>query len=164
LSDGGISDQPRRELANVTSYNDLHVAMRARAAELKISRAEIDRLAGLASGHAGKLLAPRPLKRLGDDLVGFVIPALAMKLVLIEDLQSLAQIRARSRIRDERAVRSAAVEFTISRRFLRRIGKKGGANSRKYMTRARASALSRKANMIRWRDVKAAVRRQNGAG
>ena len=65
-------DQPRREI-EVRGYADLHTALRERATELKISRNEIDRLAGLVSGHAGKILAPRPLRRMQDETLAFML-------------------------------------------------------------------------------------------
>jgi hypothetical protein len=42
------------------------------------------------------------------------------------------------------------VNIRLTRKFLREIAAKGGANSRKYMTRRQASALARKAIQARW--------------
>jgi hypothetical protein len=143
-------DQPR-ELGQITGYADLHRLMRERAAELNISRSDIDRLAGLASGHAGKLLAPRPIRRLGDDTLGFVLPALGMKLVAMEDLQAVERIRATTEPRDGSKDHShnRVVILEFSRRHFQRMGRIGGANSRKYMTPAQASALGRRAAAAR---------------
>jgi hypothetical protein len=152
-----LTDQ-RREFGEICSYLDLHRLMRERAAELNVSRSEIDRLAGLASGHAGKLLAPRPIRRLGDDTLGFVLPALGMKLIAVEDLQAVERINATAEPRDDGKDHSAVVTLQFSRRHFQRIGRRGGAASRKYMTRAAASALGRKAAAAR------RPRRQNGAG
>ena len=70
-----------------------------------------NQLARLPSGYAAKVLAPRPIKGLSDDnLLGFMLPALGARLVLIEDEASLAQIRLRATPRDRTAVRMHALE------------------------------------------------------
>jgi hypothetical protein len=145
-------------LGTVNSYSDLHTIMRARAEALEISREQIDYISGLQSGYSSKVLAPVPSKRLGPLTMTLMLPALGMKLVAVEDAEALAQIGTRMvRRQSKHAVHAKAVEYKLSRRFLRRIARKGGANSRRYMTRQRATELARHANAIRWAAVKAAV-------
>ncbi len=69
-----------RVLAVATDYASLLDIFRARAAELGITRTEIDEIGGLASGHAGKLLAPRPTKGLGMRSLCLMLGALALRL------------------------------------------------------------------------------------
>lgn len=152
-----------RVLGSVASYADLHELMRARADELEISRQAIDQLARLQPGYAGKLLSPRPMRRLTDETLGFVLPALGMRLVLVEDLESLEQIKARASKRNNGCTSHAStVRYTISRRELRRRQRKGGKNSRAYLSKSKVRQLARKAgiagNLVRWRDVKAAAK------
>jgi len=61
--------EPRR-LATVRDYAELHLALRARAEELALSRTTLDEIAGLTPGHSSKLLAPRPIKFLGRVSLG----------------------------------------------------------------------------------------------
>jgi hypothetical protein len=151
-------------LGQIASYADLHRLMRVRADELQLSRLTIDRLAGLPSGYASKVLAPKPARGLSDrNLLGFMLPALGMKLVAVEDDEILAIIRGKADKRDNtKTSHSAVVSFSLSKRFLRKIGRKGGANSRKYLSRERVTELARKAGkagaIARWADVKAVAR------
>jgi hypothetical protein len=137
-----MTDQP---LAEIRDYNSLHQALRIRAAQLEISRLDLDRLAYLTPGHASKLLSPRPTKWLGNQTLNFVLPALGVKLILVEDPEALARIRATTRRRNSKldpTKRNAAVSFSLSNRFFRRIGRKGGENSRKYMMPERATEIA----------------------
>jgi hypothetical protein len=156
-----MTDQPR-ELGEVYSYTDLHRLMRLRAAELKISRSEIDRLAGLASGHAGKILAPRPLRRAGDQTIPFLLPALGMKLIAVEDLQAVERIKTRAEPRDEGKDHSSVVILEFSRRHFRRIGRKGGQNSRRFLSPKERTRLARRAGLAS-AEARRKRRRQKGA-
>ncbi len=122
--------------------------MRARAVEIGISREVLDEISGLPDGYSSKLLAPRPIKHMGDLAMGEALPVLGMKLVAIEDLEALKRTLAHSKYKKRNTSwdkHNVAVSYQLSRRFLRRIGRKGGKNSRKYMTRERATELARKA-------------------
>lgn len=141
-----------RILGDVNKYSDLHEIMRARADELGLTREHIDELAGLHSGYAAKLLSPKPIKKLGDLLLGLMMPGLGMRLVAIEDLDALERITRRG-LRREFAtdMHAGTVHIQFSRKFMRKIQRKGGANSRKYLTKRKASALGRRAAKARWR-------------
>jgi hypothetical protein len=76
----------------IRSYDDLHRALRARANELNFSRAELDRLAGVTSGYASKLLAPRPLKRMSPYTFTLMVGALGIRLRVEEDPEALERI------------------------------------------------------------------------
>jgi len=118
---------------------------------LQISREALDEIAGLQSGYAAKLLAPKPSRKLGDMSMACMLPALGAKRVLVEDDDALAQINNRMVKRDSRAAMHAvAVHYQPSRRFLRRIARKGGLNSRKNLDPERRTELARKAAKARW--------------
>lgn len=72
-------------------YSDVIMALRDRAVALQIKRADIDQLAGLATGHAGKLLSPRPTKGLGPTSWGPTLEALGLRLILVEDTAATAR-------------------------------------------------------------------------
>jgi hypothetical protein len=65
---------PRR-LATVHNYHELHAALRARAAELRITREAIDAVAGLQGGYPAKALAPIPSQEDFTVAAGLMIDA-----------------------------------------------------------------------------------------
>ena len=151
MTDGvTIANGAPRTLGTVQSYDDLHQLMRARADELNISRLDLDRGASLCSGHVSKILSPQKIKSASWETLSFLLPALGAALVLVEDLESLEQIRKRFPERHASAIRNGAVHFVFSRRHMRKIARKGGANSRKNMSPRQRRALARKAAMARW--------------
>lgn len=141
-----------RLLGEIWSYEDLHRVMRARANELQLSRETIDAIAGVQPGYAAKLLSPRPMKKLGSLSMSLIFPALGMKLIAVVDEEKTRDLQGRSSFSTRMGgkVRDDAVNYQVSKRFLRKIGRKGGANSRLYMSKKRASELGRKAVMMRW--------------
>jgi hypothetical protein len=76
----------------VRSLEDIQVELRAIAETRGMTRLTIDELAGLASGHAAKLLGPIPAKRLGPETLPRLLRALALRLVLEDDPERLAEI------------------------------------------------------------------------
>lgn len=130
-----------------TGYDGLQRAFRARADELQLSRTQIEELAGLTGGHAGKLLAPYPVRAIGRTTLGPLLYALKAKLILVPD-ESIVwtddpgkrnESQARSRkpletgianIPEVRSIRRKVLHETLSK-----FGRKGGLKSAK----ARAS-------------------------
>ena len=51
------TDEAPRVIAEVRDYEDLLLALRARAEEINASREEIDRITGWADGYCAKLLS-----------------------------------------------------------------------------------------------------------
>jgi hypothetical protein len=83
-----------RQLAEIADYADLHAALRARAEALNISRATLDDTAGLQDGYSGKVLAVPPVKGIGPRTLGLLLGGLAVKLILVEDLEQLDRVRS----------------------------------------------------------------------
>lgn len=138
-------------LGEVRNYEDLANVLRARADELQLTRRDIDRLGNLPAGYASTLLAPRPTKHFGPESLAAILPALGVLLVVVEDPESLAQIAARRDPRDKpKPMASAAYHFKLSRRFLKRIGRKGGQARMTKMTRRERSRVSRMGARARW--------------
>ena len=83
-----------------TDYRTLHETCRARADELGISRAEIDRLAGYPSGYAGKLLGKnggepgRKNKKMWPFALESMLGVLGLKMLLLEDEAATAKTLA----------------------------------------------------------------------
>src|SRR5262245_40784535 len=146
--------EPPRILAEVVSYADLHHAMRARAEELEVSRQTIDDLAGLQDGYASKLLCDPPVKRLSWDFAAIILPALGLKLALLEDQDALAKLQHRMTRRRGRSVRVAlglspqdrarALHLEQCRRGGEQRAAKLSARRRSEIARLGAQSLNRK--------------------
>ena len=89
-----VTDSPR-QLGVCHDYDGLHRILRDRAEELNVSRTTLDEAAGFTSGHASKLLAPRPLKKLGATTLGLMLQVMGLKLVVVEDPEQLQRISAK---------------------------------------------------------------------
>jgi hypothetical protein len=151
-------------LAMVSNYCDLIVALRARCEELRISREALDHISGLQSGYAGKLLAmPRPqtsMRVLGRTSFDLMLPALGLKLAVLED--EAAMRRLRKRLGDphlETMVRAKPLSTVASTNsppglraiFLRTIGTLGGYARASKLSPKRRIAIARRAAKTRWR-------------
>jgi hypothetical protein len=145
--------QPQaRELAHVTDYYSLISAFRARAAEMHIATGSdnVAHVAGIAHGYLGKLLAPRPVRRIGMQSLGPVLGVLGVKIIVVEDEDALRRFGSRLKRRNDNLVRSAASEFRLTHRWLRKIASKGGKSRDAKLTPEQRSELARELNRIRW--------------
>lgn len=145
----------RRELGTIRSYSDLLAAFRAQVANLNINYAMLDELAGYTSTYSTKVLAADPARHFSADLFNAYLEALCIDLVAYHNPKKHEKLREKFKHKlVERetlpAKHSAAVVVKFSRRYLHRIAKKGGHNSRKYMSEEQATALARKASLARW--------------
>src|SRR5215813_12062257 len=82
-------------VCEVTGLADVLHALRARAEEIDIGRLTIDELAGLSLGHASKVLADPPMKRMSVDTVTVIAPAMGLKLLLVKDPDATAKMQRR---------------------------------------------------------------------
>jgi hypothetical protein len=88
---------PARLGQAITTYRILVETFRQRADELELSRSEIDRIAGLPSGYAGKILsvgAAKKPKRMGMISLENMLATLGLKIILIEDEAATARTLA----------------------------------------------------------------------
>jgi hypothetical protein len=154
-----------RQLGVVRDYNGLIEICRSRAEELQLTREAIDQLAGFTSGHASKLLTPQPMKVMANETLASLIPALGLELIVVEDPQSVEEIKKRGFKRNAlRAKHAGTVHIRLSERHMRKIRRLGGQNSRKHMTKAKARQLARKAAAARWSAAKAMAKLKGNAG
>jgi hypothetical protein len=84
----------------VEGYKDLIEACRQRAGGLALSRLEIDRLAGLPAGWAGKLLGKgtaetRKLKRMWPSSLEAILGTLGLQIIVVEDHAATSRTLAR---------------------------------------------------------------------
>jgi hypothetical protein len=153
-----------RVLSTFNDYAGFLHAMRARAAErqIAISSDEAHNVAGLSDRRITQMLSLRTLRniqsvrRVGILSLGPLLGVLGVKLVMVEDAEAVERFGSRLKKRNNNLVHSGTVHITMSTRYLRKIQKKGGKNSRKNMSKAKARRLGRRAALIRWADVKEA--------
>jgi len=142
-------DEPR-VIADVTSYEQMLAALRARVNELQLNGERFDEFAGLPRGYLSKLIGAKPIRRLGMTSFAPVLTGLGLRLLVIEDNAATERLKNKLPPRNQSYVRSVAVHTNLTRRFLRKIGAKGGENSRKYLGKRLVKQLARKAAAARW--------------
>lgn len=96
-----VNPVPAKLGRSFSSYRVLIETCRARAEELDLSRAELDRLSGLPAGYSGKLLGnvensekPKNQKRVWRVGLEAMLGALGLKIVVIEDEAAAARTLA----------------------------------------------------------------------
>ncbi len=80
-----------RPIATIATHADLVAAIKARLAELQLPYLGADAVAGLASGHTGKLLCG--LKGFGAISLFALLDMMGCSLVLVEDEAKTARAR-----------------------------------------------------------------------
>jgi len=137
-------------IADVTSYEQMLAALRARVNELQLNGERFDEFAGLPRGYLSKLIGAKPIRRLGMTSFAPVLAGLGLRLLVIEDNAATERLKNRLPPRNQSYVRSVAVHGHLTTRFLQKIGRKGGENSRKYLGKRMVKQLARKAALARW--------------
>lgn len=97
-------DETTQPLAEIKDYRSLVEAARARIDELNISLDTVDTLAGFADRWTSKILSPSqsPTKRMGWGSLWPLLDALGLKLVVVENPETM------ERYRDRRVKRNAS--------------------------------------------------------
>jgi len=144
-------DDERRVIADVTSYEQMLAALRARVNELQLNGERFDEFAGLPRGYLSKLIGAKPIRRLGMTSFAPVLAGLGLRLLVIEDNAATERLKNKLPPRNQSYVRSVAVHTNVTTRFVRKIGAKGGENSRKYLGKRLVKQLARKAAAARWK-------------
>jgi hypothetical protein len=140
-----------RVLADVGSYEALLAALRQRVSELQIHGERFDAFCGLPEGYLSKLIGVKPVRRIGMQSFAPLMAGLGLRLLVIEDQEATARLKNKLPPRNESYVRSVAVHGHLTTRFLQKIGRKGGENSRVNLGKRLRKQLARKAALARWR-------------
>jgi hypothetical protein len=142
-----------RVIAEFNDYPGILAAMRLRAQEQKIpiGSPEVAEVAGIPDHYLAKLLSPKMPRRLGMLSMPGVLAVLGVKLVMVESRPAMERYGNRLPKRNDSCVHAGTVHFALSGKHMRAIRRKGGQNSRKYMSAREARALARKAARARWR-------------
>ena len=80
-----------------------------------------------------------------------VLAGLGLRCLLVVDEEATRRLTERLPPRNQSFVRSVAVHGHLTTRFLQKIGRKGGENSRKHLGKRLVKQLARKAAAARWK-------------
>jgi len=146
-----------RVIAEFSDYSGLLAALRSIREMRNISFEKLDEIVGAPTGYFSKVFAPKSERKITMQSMGWAMAGLGVKAILVDDLEMLERLKTRYDQRDNKVVRAGTVHILLSRNLMRQNQRKGGENSRKFVTKAYAKKIARKAALIRWNDVKAAV-------
>jgi hypothetical protein len=93
--------------AKVSKFSGLRDSICARVEQLGTTRTCLDEITGLPSGYCGKLLAQGEAnqKRIGPLSLDLLLPAVGLKMVLLDDRTALAKVEPMLVPRDASQVR-----------------------------------------------------------
>jgi hypothetical protein len=140
-----------RRLAQVTDYDGMIAALRARMYELGVTNETVDAITGLQSGYVGKLLAPTRIKNLGPTSFGLMLQSLGLKLIVVEDAENSEKMRPRW-VKREKAAPMPAMpsmprpQWLFSSRSARRVR----SAQLEKQSPAERSRIARQAARARW--------------
>jgi hypothetical protein len=139
-------------LAEIFNYDELVAALRARAAEQKLalSAPENSQVSGLTDGYIAKLIGSNPPKRIGMASLGPILAVCGVKLVLLADEEAEQRYGPRLKRRNENLVHADVTYRSLTRRFMQKIGRKGGNARRDKLTPEQRSEIARNAVLARW--------------
>ena len=118
-------DERPRIIADVSSYEQMLAALRARINELQINGERFDEYAGLPRGYLSKLVGAKPIRRLGMTSFQPVLAALGLRCLFIEDKEATQRLKNRLPPRNQSYVRADATHVVLTFRFMQKIGRKG---------------------------------------
>ena len=153
-----------RQLAIVTTYDQLMDVFRRRVAELELTHEVVDHASGMQSGYASKLLAKIPIRQLGKISLGPMLGCLGLRLTVEEDLEALQRIELRLTKRD-RKKQDAGLNVPATKKRRRPRFPKGPEFARIMRVRQilnqspkQRSRIARLASKARWRKHREALR------
>ena len=141
-------DEPR-VIADVTSYEQMLAALRARVNELQLNGERFDEFAGLPRGYLSKLIGARPIRRLGMTSFGPVLAGLGLRLLVIEDNAATERLKNRLPPRNSSFVR-AAPSIVLTVRYFKKFGRKGAQARVDISTKEQRRGWAKKAATARW--------------
>ncbi len=141
------------ELGVVKTYADLHAIVRQRVADLNISHASVDHVAGLNDGYFGKLMAR--MKHLGPQTMPLVLCALGIKLVAVVDVEAQEAYTKRMPTRETAGNKMPAIESRKNKRRYANRDSRWGQRLRAVqllgMSPTQRQRSARHAAKMRWR-------------
>jgi hypothetical protein len=107
--------------AACADYNAMVDALVRRADQLGISCNDIDLIAGLASGHAAKIMGPSQVKKAGAGTLFLLAPALGLRLAFLVDEEATHRYRDRYLKRENSQVRRSVFTHPPNERVVQRV-------------------------------------------
>jgi hypothetical protein len=161
-----------RVLAKFDGYPGMLFAFRARASERQFSISSDDNndKAGLSERRLTQMLSLQTLKnlknvrRVGMNSLGPLLGFLGAELWLVESKWAMDKFDGKLKKRNEAFVRNDVVHVVRNRRHFRKMGLKGGANSRKSMSKRKARELGKNAAAARWSKARETPKPIRGSG
>jgi len=159
---GGRTAARMRALATIRTCEDLQRALRARAEEVGVSNATLDEVCGFSDRYASKVLGLNPSRALGRVSLTALLGGLGAVLILCEDEEALARVRARLEKRQRNAKRRMLTEGGLRRRRASSLWDAEGARAARargvlILGPERRSEIARAAARARWSAAKAAA-------
>ena len=143
-----------RVVGEVSDYDGMIGAIRARMLELGVTNETIDNITGLQSGYVGKLLGPTPIKNLGPQSFGVMLQSLGLKLIVVEDLETSEKMRPRWQKREKAAPVSLLANVRTRRAtwlFTSRSGRKAAKARAEKLSASERHEIAVNAITMRWR-------------
>jgi hypothetical protein len=137
----------------IRDERELIAALRERLRELGITYETLDTAALLPDGYASKILCEHPVRRMGALSMWSILGTLGYEIALVHNPDLLARFRDKLVTREHPPQAHGKRRLTISltRAFLRKIGRKGGkARAAAARKRKRLSDLNRRKALKRW--------------
>jgi hypothetical protein len=125
-------------IGEAASHDELIAVLRERQVALQLSDQTLDAISGLTHGHVSKLLGPGRARGLSEISMNALVGALAVRLVIIEDVEQAARMKPHWEGKDMRQVRLPA---------------RVGAALMKRMRPVVLRELGRRAGQARWRGI-----------
>lgn len=146
-------------IAECKSYDDLHLALRERYQEMRITNEAIDDISGCQTGYSAKVLGPNPTKRLGP-ISWSLLEVLGVKLLVVDDPETRTAMQSRYEpksgalrgyeTRWESAQAAPKVTSEV-RRFLKSMAAVAGRAAQKKKTPEERRQSAQHAARARWR-------------
>lgn len=140
-------------LAVVATYGDLHDCLRRRAIDLNLTRECINDLTLLADGYVSKVLAPSMVRRMGSVSMVPILTALRLRLLIVEDPDTMLPRIADQTKREARNVhQQAPVTGAPVAKFVNAaaMARRGARALNASLTAAERKASASKAARARW--------------
>jgi hypothetical protein len=141
---------PPRVIADVSSYEQMLAALRARATELSVNGERFDEFAGLPRGYLSKLIGVNPTRRIGMTSWAAVISGLALRCLFVVDEEAERRLRERVPPRNPSYVRGTP-SIVLTVRHFKKLGRMGAQARVDNSTKQQRQEWARKAAIARWR-------------
>ena len=148
------------QAANPRCYEDLLALLRAQMDKLGLGINQLDEICGFPSGYSGKIFGPSRVRKLGHKSLWLLLPELGLRIAVIEDAQLLAKRRHPARKYLKYQARFDNVSQALGKdalsRVMRHIGRIGGRNRMRRMSKSEFTPHQQRAANARWKKYRAA--------